>query len=108
MLSVMNIGRAIEHFRALSGLTQSELAARCDFSQGNFSRLLNGKQDLYVNRLEQVAKALGVKASDILAYAEALDPTEVRWRRLYAVLPPEDREAALQILEPRDSYLPRR
>jgi transcriptional regulator with XRE-family HTH domain len=104
MLLGMKIGRAIEHFRRLAGLTQTELAGRTDLSQGNLSRLLSGKQDLTVARLEQIAQALGVRASDIMVYAETEDPDEARWRRLYASMPADQREAALRILEPRDTY----
>jgi len=104
MILDMEIGLAIEHFRRLAGLNQSELAARLDVDQGNLSRMLRGNQDIYVSKLESIAAALGVRGSDILAYAEDHDATAARWRSLYRNLPPDEREAALKILEPRGQY----
>lgn len=60
MLCPMGIGAAIDHFRRRAGLTQSELALRAELSQSDISRIIRGKQDLTVSRLEQIAKALGV------------------------------------------------
>lgn len=103
-LIVVKIGRAIEHFRASAGLTQSALAAAVNMDQGNLSRLINGRQDVPMERLQAISAALGIRLSDLIAYAERGDEIEARWRRLYATLSPEDREAALRLLEPRETY----
>ena len=107
MILDMEIGKAVDHFCQLQGLTQSQLAARLDADQGNLSRMLRGKQDIKVSKLQAIAKALGVRGSDILAFAEDQDDTAARWRTLYQALPEDEREAALKILEPRGQYAPK-
>lgn len=64
------IGRAIEHFRRLSGFSQSELAAQVDTNQGNLSRIINGKQDIGFALLSKICASLSVPVSDVVAYAE--------------------------------------
>ena len=105
MLTSVQIGRAIEHYRRLAGLSQLALAERLGMNQGNLSRLLGGKQDISYRRLCAIAAALGVKTSDLVSYAENGDDQAARWRRLYSQLPEEDRAATLRLLEPRaNSY----
>lgn len=101
MLTSVHIGRAIDHYRRLAGLSQLELAGRLGWDQGNLSRLIRGQQDIPYRRLCAIAGALGVKTSDLVSYAENGDDQAARWHRLYVELPEEDREAALRLLEPR-------
>lgn len=103
-LVVVKIGRSIEHFRKAAGLTQSDLAAAVGMDQGNLSRLINGRQDVPLERLHKIAEALGIRLSDLIAYAERGDEVEARWRKLYSMLSPDDREAALRLLEPRTPH----
>lgn len=104
MLFGMQIGRAIEHFRRISGISQSELAARVDTNQGNLSRIINGKQDIGFALLSKICAALGVPVSDVVAYAENGDNEAARWANLYIHLPQEDRDAAFRLLESKADY----
>ena len=54
------IGRRIALFRKERGLTAQELAGRIGLSQGQISRLENGKQGLRSETLLHIAEALGV------------------------------------------------
>jgi transcriptional regulator with XRE-family HTH domain len=106
-MNPMEIGRAIEHFRKLAGITQLELAARVDIHQSNLSRIINGKQDIGFALLSRICKELGVPASDVVAFAENGDNEAVRWANLYAHLPPEDRAAVFRLLEQKAEYRPK-
>ncbi len=56
-----DIGHRVQTLRKKLGLTMRELANRTDLSQGQVSRLENGRQGFRSATLMRVAKALGVQ-----------------------------------------------
>lgn len=97
----MEIGHVIRTLRRAKKLNQTDLAALLgeSYNQANISRIENGAQDLDTKQLFAVAKALDVRASDIIALAET--PIEdTRWGRylaLYARLTPKQIDAILAL-----------
>lgn len=58
-----DVGRNIQRFRYLSGLTQSELADQVRITRTSFSRIENGKRAVTAPELADVAEALNVAIS---------------------------------------------
>lgn len=55
-----------------AGLRQSHLATATGISRAVLSRKLSGRQAISADELLVIAEALGVKASDLMAQAEAV------------------------------------
>lgn len=66
----MNIGRAVRFLREERKLTQDELAARAGVTQATISALEIGNQDYSAALLDGLAKAFGVRISEIFVLAE--------------------------------------
>ena len=66
------IGRAVKRLRRWHDMTQGELAKRVDVSQGTISLMEKGKS-LNFNTLEEVSRALGLKLSELIEFAETLE-----------------------------------
>lgn len=60
----MLLGQKIRDRRLLLGLTQEELANRCELTKGYISQLENDKADPSIITLEQILNALGTTLSD--------------------------------------------
>ena len=69
----MNIGAAIKQLRLAKKLTQEELAEHANTSKPNISNLERNAQGFSPVILTSLAKALGVKVSDIFRLAEEID-----------------------------------
>ncbi|MBS9525787.1 helix-turn-helix transcriptional regulator [Litoribacter alkaliphilus] len=68
-IPTMHIGRKISRIRELRGMKQDTLAAELGISQQAVSKL-EQSADIEEDRLEQVAKVLGVKKEAIKAFSE--------------------------------------
>lgn len=66
----MNIGESIRKVRLHSGLTQQEIADRCDLTKGMISKIENGKVVPAVGTLQRIARALGVKVAALMEEKE--------------------------------------
>lgn len=104
MLDLVNIGRAIFHFRKRQAMSQVALGAAVGINQSNISRIERGTQDISVSMLEKIALVLAVQVSELCAFAETEDVEAVRWRKLYDDMTDDERSTALQLLEPRIQY----
>lgn len=60
------IGRRIVELRAAQGVTQQDLAARCNFEKSNMSRIEYGRTNVTVGTLYTISRALEVKLSDLV------------------------------------------
>lgn len=60
----MNIGNKIKNLRILNGLTQEELAVRCDLTKGFISQLENNNNEPSISTLQDILTALGVSLSE--------------------------------------------
>ena len=56
----------IKLLREQRGMTQEELAARAGISRGYLARLETARQDPRLSTIEKLAKALKVKAAELL------------------------------------------
>lgn len=55
----MNIGAKIKNLRTLNGLTQEELATRCELTKGFISQLENNNNEPSISTLQDILTALG-------------------------------------------------
>jgi transcriptional regulator with XRE-family HTH domain len=61
----IKIGNRIQKLRELQGLSQQDLAAKCNFEKSNMSRLEAGKVNSTLSTIEKVAKSLNVDVVDL-------------------------------------------
>jgi transcriptional regulator with XRE-family HTH domain len=66
----MSLGEELHKARMVAGLTQEELAFKADVSRNYISLLERGEKSPTVKLLLRLCKALGVKASTIVARIE--------------------------------------
>ena len=66
----MNIGAKIKNLRTLNGLTQEELADRCELTKGFISQLENNNNEPSISTLQDILTALGTNLSDFFAEVE--------------------------------------
>lgn len=62
------IGKKIKTIREKKGLTQAEVAEKAGIHFNYFARVERGEVDARIPIIEKIAKALGVKSSDILPF----------------------------------------
>lgn len=61
------LGAAIRDKRRSKGLTQEVLAEKADLHSNYFGRVERGKEDVSLNALRRIAKALNVRVRDLAA-----------------------------------------
>ncbi|OGN82695.1 MAG: hypothetical protein A2082_04685 [Chloroflexi bacterium GWC2_70_10] len=65
-----HVGRAIRQLRESTGLSQEELAAEAGLHRTYISLVERGRRNITVDALSQIAEALGVYTSRLIADAE--------------------------------------
>jgi len=60
------LGRRIKELRLKAGYSQEELAAKAGLHRTYMSDIERGKRNVSIENIEKIAKALGVKSSDLL------------------------------------------
>lgn len=63
-----DIGKKLKAAREKKGLTQAEVAEKAGIHPNYYARVERGEVDARANILEKIARALGVKSSDILPF----------------------------------------
>lgn len=63
---LIRIGDKIKEIRIQKGLTQLDLAAKCNFEKSNMSRIESGRSNLTVKTMFTISNALGVKIRDLV------------------------------------------
>lgn len=66
----MNIGQKIKELRMLRGLTQEELANRCELTKGYISQLENDLTEPSISTLEDILLSLGSNFSEFFSEAK--------------------------------------
>lgn len=91
----------IAEWREARGLTQEELAERCDTTHATISRLERGARQLSEKWLRLIGRALRVPMADLLVAEEqqALDQAVEISRDILSTLSPEQRRQWLEIGE---------
>jgi transcriptional regulator with XRE-family HTH domain len=64
----INVGKQIQKLRESRGLSQQDLAAKCNFEKSNMSRLETGRVNPTLSTLEKVAKALDVSLVELFSF----------------------------------------
>jgi transcriptional regulator with XRE-family HTH domain len=64
----INVGKQIQKLRELKGISQQDLAARCNFEKSNMSRLEAGRVNPTLSTLEKIANALQVTLAEIVTF----------------------------------------
>jgi transcriptional regulator with XRE-family HTH domain len=64
----INVGKQIQKLRESKGLSQQDLAAKCNFEKSNMSRLEAGRVNPTLSTLEKVAKALDVSLIELFSF----------------------------------------
>jgi transcriptional regulator with XRE-family HTH domain len=65
----ITIGKQIQKLRELKGISQQDLAAKCNFEKSNMSRLEAGRVNPTLSTLEKVAKALDVTLAELFSFS---------------------------------------
>jgi len=63
-----DFGIHLKKIREDFGLSQDEVASRCDVTKGNLSNIENGKKDFTYTTLLELAKGLGISVSKLTDY----------------------------------------
>lgn len=79
-MNLMDMGRRVKRRREELGMVQDDLAAKLHKTRGYVSRLENGKAGESVSDLIEVAKALGMKLSEMLGETDDEAAAEIRRR----------------------------
>lgn len=66
----MEYGKRIKELRILNGLTQEELADRCELTKGYISQLENDICEPAISTLEDIVSALGVTMADFFTISK--------------------------------------
>ena len=64
----INVGKHIQKLRELKGISQQDLAAKCNFEKSNMSRLEAGRVNPTLSTLEKVANALEVSLAELFDF----------------------------------------
>ncbi|TXG84330.1 MAG: XRE family transcriptional regulator [Spirochaetes bacterium] len=64
----VKVGIQIQKIRELKGLSQQDLAAKCNFEKSNMSRLEAGKVNPTLSTLEKVATALEINIIELFNF----------------------------------------
>lgn len=62
------VGKNIQRIRESKGISQQELAAKCNFEKSNMSRLEAGRVNPTLSTLEKVSKALGISLAELFTF----------------------------------------
>ncbi len=63
------VGKQIQKLRELKGISQQDLAAKCNFEKSNMSRLEAGRVNPTLSTLGKVANALDVTLAELFAFS---------------------------------------
>lgn len=66
LVRLSEIGSFLRDKRKKAGLSQDQLAARCDLTKSNISNIENGKKDFNFTTFLEYSKGLGKKPRDLL------------------------------------------
>ncbi|MFV0581452.1 MAG: helix-turn-helix domain-containing protein [Parabacteroides gordonii] len=62
----IKIGDRIKEIRLLKGISQQDLAARCNFEKANMSRIESGRTNLTIKNAYKICIALDIKLKDLV------------------------------------------
>lgn len=96
-----DVGNRVKYYRKLANMTQDELAIKSGFAgKASISQIEKGQVNLTEQKIESIAKALGVEES-VLRYGEdfksAYDPSDIVFKTSdMDKLPEEEAQAVMK------------
>jgi len=66
LIRLKEIGLYLKDLRLAAGLSQDELAAKCDLTKSNISNIENGKKDYFFTTFLEYAKGLNLHPKKLL------------------------------------------
>jgi transcriptional regulator with XRE-family HTH domain len=69
-METLDIGLNIKKIRELKNFTQEYMAEQLKMSQRGYSKIENGEVDISFTRIKDIAKVLGLKATEIVGFDE--------------------------------------
>jgi transcriptional regulator with XRE-family HTH domain len=94
----VSFGDAVRRRRKALGLTLEKLAERSKLSPNYIGTIENGRRDPSLSTIQQIARALGAPAADLVGGAHDLGPVGVEAGRLVETLPRDVQEPILALL----------
>lgn len=61
-------GEKVQHIRLMKDLTLRKVAQNCDLDDSNISKIENGKFNVQLSTIIEIAKGLGVEAKELLDF----------------------------------------
>lgn len=100
----MDIGKNIKRIREAKGLSQKDVITAISMGAAQYSRIEGGKTDPAFSTLERIAKALGLKLSELFSdegshEVNSNDSTAMEKVRLIEGLTDEERKTLFMILD---------
>ncbi|MGD1843394.1 MAG: helix-turn-helix domain-containing protein [Thermonemataceae bacterium] len=102
---VMDVGKNIKRIREAKKLSQKEVIAAINMGAAQYSRIENGKTEPSISTLERIARALGVKLSQLFATEEdsedinSQDATIMEKVKLIESLPEQEKQTIFNMLD---------
>lgn len=62
---LVKFGEQIRRYRLLKGMTQVDLALKCNVDNGDISRIENGRKNLEFYTIVKLAEALDIQLNDL-------------------------------------------
>jgi transcriptional regulator with XRE-family HTH domain len=67
--TIKKIGKAIKVARLAKGMTQADVAKKASIGLNRYAIVERGEaENITINKLEKIVKALGIKGSDIISF----------------------------------------
>jgi transcriptional regulator with XRE-family HTH domain len=92
------LGTEVRRRRKARGWTLEVLAEKADLTPHYLSTLETGRRDPSVSTVQQLAKAFGCAAGELLGSVPGMSPAAVEIGRMYDAAPSEVQEGLAQIL----------
>lgn len=101
----MDIAKKIKQIREAKGMTAKEVISAVDMGAAMYSRIETGKTEPSLTTLEKIAKALGVKLSDLfdtddkMADVNSIDGSLMEKVKMIEALSEEEKKTVFSIVD---------
>ena len=89
----------IKETRQRLGVSQTQLAERCDISRPFLAQLEGGKRNLTASRQNQIAQALGIKPEELIDFSGPSEDEQARLIRAFLAASPAERNILMKIVQ---------
>lgn len=101
LISEYPLGERVRYYRKEAGLTQTELAKRCDLSQTSIALLEKSQLMCTVGNLKKISEILGIHIATLFAEDEVFvfDMKKIRRYKNRSNLPPSIRNSLGEVMK---------